>query len=379
MVNDQFKRYGSLTNHYVKGFVEGMMMNIKETTDDTKWVVTEKVHGANFSFTALRDEQSKEGYKLKMGKRTSYLDESDKSFFPEDSAEYLLATYTSKMAKLWEIASKEEHKDTLQKIIVYGEFFGGFYPTEKSKKFKKAIQRGVFYTDDYEFYAFDVRKTFETVDGSTYNTWCTHEESIDYWKAAGFKIYAYPILIGTFKECMNYDIQHPTTIPEKFFKLKPLETGCHRFVHNNNRCEGVVIKPFDKILRYKNNRLIIKKKNDDFLEVRMKPVKDKKVPKPNIVDNETLKIWKDMEAYITTQRIDNVVSKMGIIKRKDLSKLIGKFSLDILDEFKKENPEIVENIEKEQWKVLKKNLGRTTNPIVHSWFKKYEQEEEENK
>ncbi|GAJ06182.1 unnamed protein product, partial [marine sediment metagenome] len=66
----QFVKYNSVQNSYQLKFMDRL---IREEKTGGDWVVTEKIHGANFSFWY-------DGKKLRMAKRTAWIAD-DASFF----------------------------------------------------------------------------------------------------------------------------------------------------------------------------------------------------------------------------------------------------------------------------------------------------------
>ena len=72
----QFTKFPSLENTYRQKEIDKiLMMNIKD-----KWVVTEKVHGANFSFWVYKDSDSGK-VDIKCAKRSGWIEEGEKQLF----------------------------------------------------------------------------------------------------------------------------------------------------------------------------------------------------------------------------------------------------------------------------------------------------------
>ena len=76
------------------------------------------------------------------------------------------------------------------------------------------------------------------------------------------------------------------------------------------------------------------------------------------------------EEYVTENRLNNVVSKIGHISvPKDTGKLIGLFSKDILDDFLKEHSGEYAAIEKSEQKILNRHINLlATNLIKKVYF-----------
>lgn len=74
-MSKQFTKFPSLENTYRQKEIDKIvMMEIKD-----QWVVTEKVHGANFSFWVYKDVDTKE-IDIKCAKRSGWIEEDEKFF-----------------------------------------------------------------------------------------------------------------------------------------------------------------------------------------------------------------------------------------------------------------------------------------------------------
>ena len=135
--------------------------------EKVKWVVTEKVHGANFSFIYEldNDNDSNNNYKLFFAKRKEVLSWND-DFFAfqllinqiEDQILILFEALNKEISK--EISKEYSNNTTIfvKKYIIFGELFGGEYPHINIPKNLdvQAIQTGVYYSNNIGFYAFDI-------------------------------------------------------------------------------------------------------------------------------------------------------------------------------------------------------------------------------
>ena len=218
--------------------------------DKTDWVVTEKVHGANFSFISQYDE-------IRYAKRKEYLDWSDDFFGFQIVADRL----DSEIRELFSLI-KENHK--FGKCTVYGELFGGEYPHNDIPKDPKAkrVQKGVFYCPHNDFYAYDLK-----INGQFVNYDIFSELMVN----CGF-LYAEALYRGDYDSCLAYPNDFQTTIPDKF-DFPEIE---------DNICEGVVLKPVVSLFFPNGERVILKNKNDKFAEKQKerKPRKEKEPVPP---------------------------------------------------------------------------------------------------
>ncbi|MDN5395788.1 MAG: 2'-5' RNA ligase, partial [Chryseobacterium sp.] len=190
----EFSGYEKMPNTLKK---LGLSENDFSQMEKLKWVVTEKVHGANFSFIYEKGN-------LKFAKRKEYLKWTDDFF----GFQLIVNKLEDDLLRLFETLSNEIPG---KKYIVYGELFGGKYPHPEVEPIKDlhAIQTGVYYTPAIEFCAFDI--AVET-DGSDSKYYLDYETSLAYFKQ--FEIFhAQPLLIGKFNEAMNFNIRINSAIP----------------------------------------------------------------------------------------------------------------------------------------------------------------------
>ena len=118
--------------------------------EKVKWAVTEKVHGANFSFVY-------ENHSLGFAKRKDFLKWTD-DFFGFQTVAMALE---NKIMELFELLSLDVKAE---RYILYGELFGGKYPHPEVQPDEQvqAIQTGVYYCPSVSFCAFDL--AFESGD-----------------------------------------------------------------------------------------------------------------------------------------------------------------------------------------------------------------------
>ena len=253
--SDIFKSYQKISDKVDK-YVLGN--NNKLFHNKHKWVVTEKVHGANFSI------YYNDGV-ISFAKRKELLKEDDWFYSYQ-----LIKPQLEKNIKELSLVMNENN------IVVYGELFGGYYPPDSSKwtgadgtrinskgtcivEFnKKAVQEGIYYSPHIEYMVFDVgiikpNKEIHFVD---------YMDMMHYLNQTCF-YYSKPLLICSYQSVSAYDINFNSTIP-KDFGMTPLPL-------NTNIAEGIIIKPlYSCYIKNKSGedvRCIIKKKNPKFLEI----------------------------------------------------------------------------------------------------------------
>ena len=82
----------------------------------TKWVVTEKIHGANFSFHT-------DGEVVRVARRRDFLEENE-NFFNCHTATFM-ETYPDKVRKIHGLVIERFSEKEIDQVSVYGELFGG--------------------------------------------------------------------------------------------------------------------------------------------------------------------------------------------------------------------------------------------------------------
>jgi len=323
----QFTRYDSIGYIFDRDFMAQIRL---ERFDTQEYVVQEKVHGSNTCFVT-------DGKTVSFGKRNGFIAEDE--YFYE--YEELLERYTPKVITLYSIV-KEHFKD-MEVLTVFGEMFGGNYPHPDvtNNTNVSIIQKGVYYSPDHEFYAFDLY-----VGNEENGFYASVDESTNFFERGNF-FYAKTLFRGTLDECLNYPNNSITLIPD-WLGLPPIE---------NNICEGIVIRPV--VTNYLSNgaRILLKSKNEHFLE--KKSIK-KRIPKwlvEHSYSEQLTNLLLVVEQYVTENRLHNVESKIGHVSMpKELGKMIDLFSEDILDDFLKENSGNYAAIEKNEQKIFSKHL-----------------------
>jgi len=284
--------------------------------DKTDWVVTEKVHGANFVLVT-------DGEGIRCAKRKAFLELGESFFHYQILLKKLYSQVTHAFALL-----RERHS-LLSQISIYGELFGGGYPHPdvRADPSVKLVQTGVYYAPSVEFYAFDI--ALETGQNQEVRrAYLDGDRAIEIFEEIGL-FYARPLFVGFLERAWDYPIGFDSTIPE-LLGLPPLA---------DNKAEGVVIKPMQSIeVNTKKGRLrpVLKKKIPSFAEDR-RYWQSQKWPDPLEMgqsDRLTLLQW---EAFnlVTENRLANAISKIGPIEaesRRQSQQLFRAFVEDILEE-----------------------------------------------
>ncbi|MBC8755442.1 RNA ligase, Rnl2 family [Kordia sp. YSTF-M3] len=327
-----FKKYNSIENTYREKAIEQVYLH--DYGNDV-FVVQEKVHGANFSFIT-------EGNTIKVAKRTSLISE-DENF---NNYKYVVNTYEKAVLELFKLV-KVDFPET-EMITVYGELFGGSYPhpdVETPKEMTR-IQKGVFYSPENDFYAFDICINHKQyVDVTIANT---------YFEKVGL-FYAKTLFAGTFSECMAYPNAFESKVHE-WLNLPTIE---------DNVCEGTVIKPLVSSRFGNGQRVIFKNKNEKWSE--KSHIKRKDVQKQSVTEvlSATEKeLMNTLLGYVNENRLMNVQSKLGEFSPKQTGKTIGLLAKDALEDFVMDYETAWKNTEKQHQKVMTKILNREAATVV---------------
>lgn len=331
----EFKKYSSIENSFNREFMEHM---VAEMPQDLKFVVQEKVHGANTSFLC-------DGETVRFAKRTSILEDDEQFYdYPE-----LLERYKDQVLNLF-TDIKAKYPEVTQ-ISLFGEMFGGLYPHDDVKVEHKVslIQKGVCYSPNHEFYGFDIY-LFTEESGR----FLPVDEVNDLFEANSF-FYARTLFQGTLTECLKYPNAFQSKIAE-WLGLPTIE---------DNICEGIVIRPVIPMYLRNGSRVLIKSKNERFAEKKSVKKRNKIFTEPIPYSEALQDLIAESEAYVTENRLTNVVSHIGEVHfPKDFGKVMGLFSKDVLDDFLKEHGGSYAALDKCEQKSLNKELNKLCTTLV---------------
>lgn len=334
----QFTKYNSLENHYQQRFIEKVLT---QGQDSGTWVALEKIHGANFSLW----------YNPEMGVKPA-----KRSGFTEtdfNSCWKIVDRYSGAMDSLYGRLLDLGQVSFGDTITVFGEIFGGSFFGEKVADAKR-VQTGVNYSPDTEFMAFDIMLTKKDTGVTTYLPF-----SEVYNLLAGL-ISICPILTtGTFEEVFNHTNDFPSLVPENLGLDVP--EGAKAI------CEGFVMFPLAEVKYLSNgSRIVIKSKNKTFSEVSDKPVR---LPDVKLGEVDQI-LFEGFSAYLTENRLVNVISKEGEVTWKDFGRLSGLLMQDALVEFNKEQGFDLKESLDTSWKQASKMAAGICQGITRDYLKK---------
>ena len=323
----QFKKYNTIENTLDTGFIEHLRL---EGFDKQEYVVQEKVHGCNVCFIT-------DGEAVAFGKRTGFV-ETDEVFYDYET---LLERYNQRIKDLFSVV-KNSFPD-METLTVFGEMCGGKYP-HPDVQYEKImiIQKGVFYCPNHEFYAFDLY--LKTAENEFY---LPVYETNAFFEQGNF-LYAKTLFRGTFDDCLKFPNDLQSKVGE-WLGLPVLE---------DNVCEGIVIRPVKPVYFYDGSRVMLKSKNEIFAERKSKRPRDTANFLKPTRSEQLNELLLTVEQYVTENRLNNVVSKIGqIVLPRDIGKLICLFNQDILEDFLKENANEYARLDKIEQGILRRQVN----------------------
>lgn len=311
-----------------------------------KWVVTEKVHGANFSFVY-------EDRTLKFAKRKEYLSWNDDFF----GFQLVVNKIEENIIRFFEDVSSNIEGG---KYIVYGELFGGEYPHADVQVDSNvnAIQTGVYYSPSIKFCAFDI-----AIQRGNSKYYLDYETAMTYFKRHNL-FYAHPLLIGKFRDAVNFNTRINSTIPKQL-NLPEL---------SENLIEGVVIKPFNQLDGSSiSSRPIVKLKNKEFDEEKRFHQAEKwsYIPSVSSKTEDLAFILDELRNYITTNRLESAISKIGALdmnNAKRLKDVETECVQDILVDFNGDNDNLLEELSNEDSNWIIERVSSEVRGLIKNTF-----------
>lgn len=304
----EFKKFTSLENTYRQNIIDKI---IYEGLDNDAWVVTEKVHGANFSFWYNGDT-------VRVASRSQFV---DGTFY---NCQSVINKYEQKIMNYF-----HENLQQGDLLVIYGELYGD------------GIQKEVKYGEK-DFCSFDV-----SINGVVQDFLTTCEISIRCGIATA-------PLIGI------YSFSDALKVERKFqSRLTPNE------YEGENLAEGVTISPYKPKFFNNGNRVWLKNKTEAFSE------KKNPIPKQIIeLTAEENELLSKMLEYNTEQRVSNVLSKIGQVSNKDFGKVLGLTVQDIIEDFVKETGIDYKKVAEVNYKKFIKQLNSEVSDTVRVQFVK---------
>lgn len=323
----------------------------------TDWVVTEKIHGANFCIIA-------DGYEVRFAKRKEFL-QPNEDFFNHQSLENKLIHQVQEIFRV--IQAKYPH--TLR-VSVYGELFGGEYPHPDVPAVPgvQAVQTGIYYSPAIEYCAFDI--AVEENGNPVKRDYKDYDKALKIFHQVDMMC-AEPLFIGKYNEALAYNIEFESTIPALLGLPK---------LPFSNKAEGVVIKPVKSI--YVDTakgkfRPILKRKISEFAEDSRfhQATKWNRQQEPTSYPTSNNEGWlkEIMLGLVTVSRLNNVISKIGRVSAKNKNmrhQLIQLLINDALETFKEDYQSIFSTLSTKSQQAILEQLHQEAQKLVDNYFKK---------
>eukprot|EP00930_Biecheleria_cincta_P001774 TRINITY_DN102874_c0_g1_i1.p1 TRINITY_DN102874_c0_g1~~TRINITY_DN102874_c0_g1_i1.p1 ORF type:complete len:379 (-),score=66.83 TRINITY_DN102874_c0_g1_i1:87-1223(-) len=320
------------------------------------YVVTEKVHGANFCIIASKLNDS---ISVKFANRTAIVGSMDEAenFYSCRSTGLLRRLTPCGAAVLEKLADNYSDDSPVHAVHIYGELFGGSYPHPDVEAIPgmEPVQIGVWYAPDLHFMAFDV--VAETCSGRSY---LPYDNARNLCVQCGL-MFAEPLFRGTLAQCLDFKIEFTTTIPGRLgLPAIPLDVDGTE----SNLAEGCVVRPeMEPTCRLSGVRAgkesmrgLFKRKISQFSEKRYQNDDWQRGKNGgggegfSLTAEELARI--EIAALITEQRLDNVLSKVGRVNVRD-----QKACRQLLEDFKQD---VRESLEEADLGVLTGSVGLET-------------------
>lgn len=281
------------------------------------WIVTEKIHGANFCLIT-------DGTSIHAAKRKALL-EADEDFFGHRA---VLDRKAPAVLRLFGLA--RERFPGLTRVFLYGELFGGRYPHPDvaPDPAVQPVQTGCWYSPTIELCLFDLAIMRENASGAGEGerTYVDYDEAARLFDAVGL-LYTKPLFRGSYEEASQYPLGFDSTIPAAL-GLPPLPPG--------NKAEGVVLKPAHGVSVPRRPGLIrpvIKRKIAEFAEDERYHAAEKWAARPAVgFETGALEALKyEASALVNENRLYAAVSKVGRVEPGDAARLAEVVGLVIED------------------------------------------------
>ena len=323
----------------------------------TDWVVTEKIHGANFGI-------STDGSEVRFAKRKEFLP-PDEDFFDYQSLKNQLAHQVKEIFKIL-----QAERPRLFRVAVYGELFGGEYPHPEVPEVShvQAVQTGIYYSPKIEYCAFDI--AVEENGKSDLRSYEDYDKALKIFQQVGM-IGAKPLFIGKYEEALEYNLEFDSTIPS-LLGLPQLPF--------KNPAEGIVIKPMKPIYVETSKgrfRPILKKKIPKFAEDSRFHQATKWNSQKATVQTIDLsfeeELSQEMLALVTETRLSNVISKVGRVSGSNgemKQQLVQLLVSDVLETFNEEWESLFSALVGESQQILMKKLHQESQKLVDGYFSK---------
>ncbi len=356
----------------------------RRETNAGRWVVTEKIHGANFCFVS-------DGHIVSACSRRRVLP-PDENFFGCRSTG-LVAAHE---APVLGIVRRVRALVPADVVWVFGELYGGGFPGAPTQPGSILVQAGIFYSNRLHFTAFDV--AWAQRSAPRLRHYLPFRLAMELCRAEGV-LDSRVLFEGTRAECVaNFDPHFDTTIPPRF-GLPRLPEGA-----DSNPAEGIIARPADaeELVRTadadgrggRGARAMVKVKASNFQEIaygkkgadRFKVQKKKTAAgaaaaggggggatsassssSPSLLEQ----LWAEAARRITDSRVDSAVSKTGpILAGRDTperqaalwAEIVALVQEDLVEELAAKG---LERLDQKQYRELWLRVEQALHPVIN--------------
>ena len=325
----EFQKYNSLEN--VKQKLVNML--IDQGHGNLTFAVTEKIHGSNFGIH-IDDKE------IRFSRRSDFLGD-DEQF---NGHQRLAADLKRAAHQVRQLLC------TATEIRIFGEICGGSLNGKKKEGAKK-IQGEVQYSEDTEFFVFDIM-----VDGK----YIPFSEVQFIIARSEFNLVP---VIGILPS-----LELAVAIPNDTDSVIPAALGYGSPEIGTNVKEGNVIVPYHEVVHLPNGkRLILKNKNTKF--------KERDNEKPQVVyepmTHMAESVFANVSEYLNPARLSNVISKELDLTSKDFGRIMGLLMQDALAEHDQDNADLIGSAKEyagDDWKRVSKMLQKEAQSVTRAYF-----------
>lgn len=323
----------------------------------TEWVVSEKIHGANFALVAELPAAGAGTISFRAAKRKAFL-EPGEDFFGHHA---LLERIEPAVRAAFEgaITLLGPKLGVPARVTIFGELFGGAYPHPSVPPCPGAqpVQTGIHYSPRIELCAFDL--AIDAPDGA--RTYLDHDTALSVFRSAGL-FHAEPLFIGSYEDAMAWPLGFDSTVPARL-GLPPLGSP--------NPAEGVVVKPVKGIIvrtRRGDMRPVLKRKIPRFAEDRRFHEATKWAAEPAGQPALSRLEW-EMLALVTENRLAAAISKVGRITRMEESRareVLRLFEEEVWAGLREAQPAALGSLPAEERELLRSVLADEARRLLES-------------
>jgi len=227
----------------------------------------------------------------------------------------------------------------------------------------KAVQTGIYYSPNINFYAFDI--AFETHPNEEL-TYIDYNEALEIFHKVDL-FCAEPLAITSYDEAIDFPIGFSSTLPARL-KLPPLKSI--------NKAEGIVVKPLKNIYldsKKGKQRLIIKIKIPEFSEIKFNEAEKWSETKNSGISQFDI-IKYEIQSLITENRLNNAISKLGKPSKSDkegLKALLQLYYNDIIESLKETSAESWELLRSEEKSELQNFISLQAKLLILTYLNEH--------